>query len=125
MAKIKKNVGALFNVRIRNREEHKVFGRLYFGAMSEARNEAITERIYSFFLSLLPGSENEIIKDVKIIEIAVLDPEKQKAIGLPPDLLPQYIYWIGLKITDEVLWAKLEKSNVHNVSIEMIEDMET
>lgn len=122
MAKIKKRVDARFLVRIRNKEEHRVFGRLYFGEMNEEKDKTVEERIYKFVEKMPCGSE--ITNGIVLIEAGVLNSEKQKAMGLPADILPQFTYWIGLQINDDALWEKLEKRNTHAISIGITEETE-
>lgn len=122
MANINKKVQAKLLIRIRDKEKRRIFGRLYFGETTDFMDAIIEKGLYEYLEAFPLGNENKY--GFSVIEAAVLNLEKQRAIGLPPDLLPKYTYWIGLQILDDELWAKFEKSNTHNISIGVIEEME-
>lgn len=52
-----------------------------------------------------------------IVESVVFTKEKAQALGIPPDALPEG-WWVGFRITDEDVWAKIKNGEYSMFSIE-------
>lgn len=52
-----------------------------------------------------------------LVESVVFTPEKMAAMGIPPGIIPAG-WWIGFKVTDDDVWAKIKDGTYTMMSIE-------
>ena len=53
-----------------------------------------------------------------LIESVVFTPEKCRAMGIPDGIMPEAGWWIGFKVTDDAVWAKIKSGVYQMFSIE-------
>lgn len=53
-----------------------------------------------------------------LIESMVFTDEKVTALGIPQGIIPKCGWWIGFKVTDDAVWAKVKSRQYNMFSIE-------
>lgn len=82
--------------------------------------EDLEEAAYEYVLNFRDTGEEHIStmrKKGKLVESCVFTEEKQKAIGIPPGIVP-IGWWIGFKIEDDAAWQKVKNGTYKMFSIE-------
>lgn len=82
--------------------------------------EDLEEAAYEYVLNFRDTGEEHLPgyrKKGKLVESCVFTEEKQKAIGIPPGILPVG-WWIGFKIDDEDTWRRVKDGTYRMFSIE-------
>ncbi|MDR3149550.1 MAG: XkdF-like putative serine protease domain-containing protein [Oscillospiraceae bacterium] len=54
----------------------------------------------------------------RLVESVVFTKEKSDAMGIPPDVMPQGGWWVGFRISDGEVWAKIKSGEYSMFSIE-------
>jgi hypothetical protein len=77
----------------------------------------LEDAAYDFTLHSRDGGEMHIRKGVsRLVESFVSTEEKQRAMGIPPGVLPVG-WWTGFKVDDPQVWAKVEKGEYGMLSV--------
>lgn len=82
--------------------------------------EDLEEAAYEYVLNFRDTGEEHIPtlrKKGKLVESCVFTAEKQKAMGIPPGIVPVG-WWIGFKIEDDDAWEKVKNGTYKMFSIE-------
>lgn len=82
--------------------------------------EDLEEAAYEYVLNFRDTGEEHIStmrKKGKLVESCVFTEEKQKAIGIPPGIVPVG-WWIGFRIEDDAAWQKVKNGTYKMFSIE-------
>ena len=82
--------------------------------------EDLEEAVYEYVLNFRDMGEEHVPslrKKGKLVESCVLTEEKQRAMGIPPGILPVG-WWIGFKIEDDEAWEKVKNGTYKMFSIE-------
>lgn len=82
--------------------------------------EDLEEAAYEYVLNFRDTGEEHLPgyrKKGKLVESCVFTEEKQKAIGIPPGILPVG-WWIGFKIDDDDTWRRVKDGTYRMFSIE-------
>lgn len=82
--------------------------------------EDLEEAAYEYVLNFRDTGEEHIStmrKKGKLVESCVLTEEKQKAMGIPPGIVP-VAWWIGFKIEDDDAWERVKNGTYKMFSIE-------
>lgn len=82
--------------------------------------EDLEEAAYEYVLNFRDTGEEHIPsmrKKGKLVESCVFTEEKQRAMGIPPGVLPVG-WWIGFKIFDDDAWAKVKNGTYRMFSVE-------
>lgn len=82
--------------------------------------EDLEEAAYEYVLNFRDAGEEHLPgyrKRGKLVESCVLTPDKQKAMGIPPGILP-VAWWIGFKIEDDDTWERVKNGTYRMFSIE-------
>ena len=80
----------------------------------------LEEAVYEYVLNFRDGGElhnPELRKKARMIESCMFTEEKQKAIGIPENTVPQG-WWIGFKVDDDEAWEKIKDGTYKMFSIE-------
>lgn len=80
----------------------------------------LEEAVYEYVLKFRDSGEEHIStlrKKGKLVESCVLTEEKQRAMGIPPGIVPVG-WWIGFKIEDDAAWQKVKDGTYRMFSIE-------
>lgn len=88
--------------------------------------EDLEEAAYEYVLNFRDTGEEHIStmrKKGKLVESCVFTEEKQKAMGIPPGVLPVG-WWIGFKIEDDAAWEKVKSGVYKMFSIEGVAQRE-
>lgn len=64
------------------------------------------------------GSEHNSRGKGVLIESVVMTPEKASIWGVPIGFLPQCAWWIGIHVTDKIVWEKVKSGEYKAFSIE-------
>ena len=131
-AGVKKTAGTItgrFAIRKADEDQHLAFGWAYV-SQDEARNqmedhsgdqlapEELEHAAYQFVELYREGGEmHERGGCAVLVESMVFTEEKQQALGIPIGTLPVG-WWIGFKVTDEDVWAKVKDGTYPMFSIE-------
>lgn len=82
--------------------------------------EDLEESVYDYVLNFRDTGEEHIStmrKKGKLVESCVFTEEKQRAIGIPPGIIPVG-WWIGFKIEDDDAWERVKNGTYKMFSIE-------
>ena len=82
--------------------------------------EDLEEAAYEYVLNFRDTGEEHIStmrKKGKLVESCVFTEEKQRAIGIPPGIIPVG-WWIGFKIEDDDAWERVKNGTYKMFSIE-------
>lgn len=121
---VRKAVFGRYRICKRDTAAHRIFGFAITGTESGIENPqgySVTVKdmelaIYEFMLAL-PVSA--IGQPASVIESCVFTEEKQRAIGIPPGILPPFAYWIGFEIHDPGIWEMILQSDFPVFTIEI------
>lgn len=118
-----------FEIKKANEDQHLVFGWAYI-AQDEIGNqtedysgdqlepEELETAAYRFVELYREGGEmHERGGCAVLIESMVFNREKQRTLGIPDGVLPVG-WWIGFKVTDDDVWAKIKSGEYTMLSIE-------
>ncbi len=75
---------------------------------------------YAYVLDFRDGGEEHnthLRKRARLVESCVFTEEKQKAMGIPPGVLPVG-WWIGFHVDDDEAWEKIQNGTYKMFSIE-------
>ena len=82
--------------------------------------EDLEEAVYDYVLNFRDAGEEHIptlrMKG-KLVESCVFTEEKQRAMGIPPGIVPVG-WWIGFKVEDDAAWEKVKNGTYKMFSIE-------
>lgn len=121
--------GRLFSVAKADEERHMVFGWASVAALADGTTvedyqrdildiDELEQAVYEYVLYFRDGGEMHQRRGVGVlVESVVFTPDKLRAMGIPEGTLP-YGWWLGLKITDEDVWAKVKDGTYSMFSIE-------
>lgn len=119
----------LFAVAKADEERHMVFGWASVAALADGTTvedyqrdildiEELEEAVYNYVLYFRDGGEMHQRRGIGVlVESVVFTPDKLQAMGIQEGKLP-YGWWLGLKITDEDVWAKIKDGTYSMFSIE-------
>lgn len=80
--------------------------------------EELEQAAYDFVLySRQAGEMHERIGIGRLVESMVFTKEKTEALGIPEGTLPVSGWWVGFKIDDPDVWAKIESGEYQAFSI--------
>ena len=82
--------------------------------------EDLEEAVYDYVLNFRDAGEEHIPSlrmKGKLVESCVFTEEKQRAMGIPPGIVP-IGWWIGFKIEDDAAWEKVKNGTYRMFSIE-------
>lgn len=122
---LRKTVSGQFKICKRDNGKHRVFG-YAIASTDEKGNVGLQGHTVSAmdfelaiyeFLQNMPVNESD--QPASVIESCVFTKEKQKAIGIPPGILPSLAYWIGFEINDPAIWEMIKTSEFPVFTIEI------
>lgn len=61
--------------------------------------------------------KNEVVQVGELVESMVFTKEKQEAMGIPPGVLPQCAWWVGIHVTDSAVWKRYKDKELTSFSI--------
>lgn len=82
--------------------------------------EDLEAAAYEYVLYFRDGGEEhapDLRQKARLIESCVFTQEKQRAIGIPPGILPVG-WWIGFHVDDDAAWEKIKDGTYRMFSIE-------
>lgn len=62
-------------------------------------------------------SANQVVQVGELVESMVFTKEKQEALGIPPGVLPQCAWWVGIKVHDAAVWKRYKDGELTSFSI--------
>jgi len=119
----------LFSVAKADEERHMVFGWASVATLADGSTvedyqkdildiDELEEAVYQYVLYFRDGGEMHQRRGVGVlVESVVFTPAKLEAMGIPEGTLPNG-WWLGLKITDDDVWAKVKDGTYTMFSIE-------
>lgn len=131
-AGVKKTAGTIsgrFSIKKADEDKHLAFGWAYVSQDEEGQQTEdwsgdqlepaeLEQAAYGFVELYREGGEmHERGGCAVLVESMVFTAEKQQAIGIPDGTLPVG-WWIGFKVTDEDVWAKVKDGTYPMFSIE-------
>lgn len=123
------NAQGLFHVAKADEERHMVFGWASVANLKDGQTVEDYQRdvidiydlekaVYDYVLFFRDGGEMHQRRGVgMLVESVVFTREKMLAMGIPVGTVP-YGWWIGLKITDDDVWKKIQDGSYRMFSIE-------
>ena len=121
--------GQLFSVAKADEDRHMVFGWASVAALADGTAvedyqrdildlDELEQAVYDYVLFFRDGGEMHQRRGIGVlVESVVFTPDKLEAMGIPEGTLP-YGWWLGLKITDDDVWAKVKDGTYSMFSIE-------
>ena len=121
--------GRLFSVAKADDERHMVFGWASVAALADGTTvedyqrdileiDELEDAVYDYVLYFRDGGEMHQRRGIGVlVESVVFTPDKLKAMGIPEGTLPSG-WWLGLKITDDDVWARVKDGTYTMFSIE-------
>lgn len=121
--------GHIFTVAKADEEKHMVFGwasvaQMQDGSVVEDYQKDVLDiydleaAVYEYVLFFRDGGEMHQRRGIGVlVESVIFTPDKLEAMGIPEGTLP-YGWWLGLKITDDDVWAKVKDGTYRMFSIE-------
>lgn len=121
--------GRLFSVAKADDERHMVFGWASVASLADGTSvedyqrdileiDELEDAVYNYVLYFRDGGEMHQRRGIGVlVESVVFTPDKLKAMGIPEGTLPSG-WWLGLKITDDDVWAKVKDGTYTMFSIE-------
>ena len=121
--------GRLFSVAKADDERHMVFGWASVAALADGTTvedyqrvileiDELEDAVYDYVLYFRDGGEMHQRRGIGVlVESVVFTPDKLKAMGVPEVTLPSG-WWLGLKITDDDVWARVKDGTYSMFSIE-------
>lgn len=118
-----------FEIQKKDEERHMIFGWASVAATPDGKPildrqgdaievDELENAVYDYVLTSRSGGEMHERGGIGImIESIVFTGEKMKALKIKPGVLP-YGWWIGFKITDDDVWAKIKDGTYSMFSIE-------
>lgn len=119
-----------FNIAKRDEDQRLVFG--WLSVSKDENGETVVDRhgsiidpeeleqaAYNYVLKYR-GARDMHEKDLgadQCVESMVFTLEKQQAMGIPPGLIPECAWWIGLHIPDDATWDAVKKGDRPMLSI--------
>lgn len=82
--------------------------------------EDLEEAAYEYVLNFRDAGEEHVPslrKKARLVESCVFTEEKQRAIGIPPGIVP-VAWWIGFYVDDDEAWEKIKNGTYRMFSIE-------
>lgn len=119
----------LFTVQKADEERHMAFGWASIAKQADGSVvkdyqgdiidiEDLENAVYDYVILYREGGEMHERGDVAVlVESVVFTEAKMQAMGIPEGTLP-YGWWIGLKVTDDDVWAKVKDGTYRMFSIE-------
>ena len=119
----------IFHVAKADDERHMVFGWASVAELADGTTvqdyqndildiNELEQAVYEYVLYYRDGGEMHQRRGVGVlVESVVFTPEKRQAMGIPEGYIPDG-WWIGLKITDNDVWAKVKDGTYTMFSIE-------
>ena len=119
----------LFSVAKADEERHMVFGWASVATLADGSTvedyqkdildiDELEEAVYQYVLYYRDGGEMHQRRGIGVlVESVVFTPEKIEAMGIPEGTVPNG-WWLGLKITDDDVWAKVKDGTYSMFSIE-------
>ena len=128
---IKKSENRPFEIYKTDSEKKQVFGWASVSVTIEGHQledlqndiidpEDLEQAAYEYVLNFRDTGEEHrpwARKKGKLIESCVFTEEKQRAMGIPPGILPVG-WWIGFQITDDRTWESIKNGNYKMFSVE-------